>query len=146
VPWTSDTEVDAFVLRFLERTLPKSEWTHAAHLAVGTWHVHHHGAAKAVELLRKRIQALNESHGTPNTDSGGYHETITCAYAHLIADFLAGCREGTTLADRVQVLLASPLASNSALLEYYSRDRLISVAARQGWVAPDLRQLPGASR
>jgi hypothetical protein len=140
--WTSDDELNDFVVRFCERTLPKTEWTHAAHLAVGTWHVHHHGLAIAVELLRERIHALNESHGTPNTVSSGYHETITRAYAHLIADFLSSCDEGTTLADRVQALLASPLSGKSALLAFYSPDRLMSVAARRGWVAPDLKPLP----
>ena len=38
--WTSDAQLDDFVARFRERTLPKSEWTHAAHLSVGAWHVH----------------------------------------------------------------------------------------------------------
>jgi hypothetical protein len=88
----TDAELDAFVLRFRERTLAKAEWTHHAHLTVGTWHVHRYGVTAAVGLLRDGIRALNESLGTINSDSGGYHETITRAYAHLIAAFLAGCR------------------------------------------------------
>jgi hypothetical protein len=143
VSWTSDAELDAFVVRFCNRTLAKSEWTHAAHLAVGTWHVHHYGVTNAVKLLRERIQALNASHGTPNTDSSGYHETITCAYAHLIDGFLAARPGDITLAERVQVLLASPVAARDALLKYYSRDLLLSVAARREWKPPDLMQLPG---
>jgi hypothetical protein len=144
VPWTSDTQLEAFVLRFRQRTLPKAEWTHAAHLSVGAWHVYRYGVAAAVDLLRNGIRALNESHGTANTDSGGYHESITRAYAHLIAEFLAGCPENATLSERVEALLASPLANRDALLQYYSRDRLMSVAARRDWKPPDLRQLPGA--
>ena len=77
---TSDAELDAFVRWFRERTLPKWEWTHAAHLAVGTWHVHRYGVRASVDLLRDGICTLNQSHGTANTDSGGYHETITRAY------------------------------------------------------------------
>jgi hypothetical protein len=141
--WTSDAQLDEFVLRFRERTLPKAEWTHHAHLAVGTWHVHRYGVTKAVGLLRDRIRALNDSHGTGNTDSGGYHETITRAYAHLIAGFLGGCSDGTTLSQRVEALLASPLAGKDALLEYYSGERLMSVAARREWIEPDLKPLPG---
>jgi hypothetical protein len=139
---TSDAMLDAFVLRFHERTLPKPEWTHAAHLTVGAWHVHRYGVEEAVNRLRQAIRALNHSHGTPNTDSGGYHETITRAYAHLIEKFLTGCREGSTLAERVEALLASPLAHKDALLEYYSKDRLMSVAARREWNRPDLKPLP----
>ena len=113
--WTSDAQLDDFVARFHERTLPKSEWTHAAHLSVGAWHVDRYGVEEAVKRLRQAIRALNESHGTANTDSGGYHETITRAYADLIAEFLSEQREGT-LAQRVGALLASPLAHKNALL------------------------------
>jgi len=140
--WTSDAQLDDFVVRFLNRTLPKSEWTHAAHLSVGAWHVHRYGVEEAVNRLRQGIRALNESHGTANTDSGGYHETITRAYALLIAEFLSGQREGT-LAQRVGALLASPLAHKNALLEYYSKERLMSVAARGEWSGPDLKPFTG---
>ena len=137
--WTSNAELDEFVLRFRARKLAKGEWTHHAHLAVGAWHVHWYGVPAAADHLRNGIRALNDAHGTANTDTGGYHETITLAYAHLIGSFLAGCAEGTTLAERVQALLASPLAGKDALMEYYSRDRLLSVAARREWREPDLK-------
>ena len=140
--WTSDAQLDDFVARFRERTLPKSEWTHAAHLSVGAWHVHRYGVEEAVNRLRQGIRALNESHGTANTDSGGYHETITRAYAQLIAEFLGGHSESSTLAQRLGALLASPLAHKDALLEYYSKDRLMSSAARREWNRPDLKPLP----
>src|SRR5688572_21330050 len=39
----TDTELDDLVMRFVERSLPKAEWTHAAHLAVGLWHVRRYG-------------------------------------------------------------------------------------------------------
>ena len=140
--WTSDDQLEALVLRFNDQTLPKSEWTHAAHLSVGAWHVHRYGVVEAVNRLRQGIRALNDSHGTANTDSSGYHETITRAYAHLIAEFLSEQREGT-LAQRVGALLASPLAHKNALLEYYSKERLMSVAARGEWSGPDLKPFTG---
>ncbi|MFL5475043.1 MAG: hypothetical protein ACJ8A6_05045, partial [Gemmatimonadales bacterium] len=55
-------------------------------------------------------------------------------------EFYAGQRNGT-LAQRVEVLLASPLAHKNALLRYYSRELLMSVAARREWNGPDLRPL-----
>ena len=39
----TDAELEDLVRRFAERTLPKAEWTHAAHLAVGLWHVSRYG-------------------------------------------------------------------------------------------------------
>jgi hypothetical protein len=143
VSWPSTNELDDLVARFHARTLPKSEWTHQAHLAVGTWHVHRLGPDQALPRLRSGIRRLNDSHGTPNTDTSGYHETMTRAYVMLLAAFIAG-RDGQAAADCAEALLASRLAARDALLMYYSKDRLMSVEARRAWVEPDLRPLPTA--
>jgi len=139
--WPTIGELDDLVARFRARTIPKSEWTHVAHLAVGLWHVHTHRPERALALLRGGITRLNEAHGTVNDDSGGYHETITRAYVRLLSDFIR-TRPGREAAECVQALALSPLAENTALSRYYSRERLRSVAARRGWVEPDIEPLP----
>jgi len=137
--WPSDEELVQLVARFEACTLPKADWTHAAHLTVGAWHVKRSGAEPALAHLREAIRRLNESHGTLNSDSGGYHETITWAYTLLIARFLIAAPG--SLAEQIQSLLASPLAAKDILLRFYSSELLMSVAARRGRVAPDLREL-----
>jgi len=139
--WPTTAELDDLVSSFRLRTLPKSAWTHRSHLAVGMWHVRRYGPAEALSKLRTGIRCLNDSHGTPNTDRHGYHETMTRAYVALIADFLSSCPENGTPADCVQALLTSPLAGRDVLLDYYSKDRLMSVAARRRWLEPDRRTL-----
>jgi hypothetical protein len=141
MPWPTSDELDDLVARFRARTLSKHEWTHRAHLAVGTWHVHAHGPAQALEFLRSGITRLNEAHGTVNGDNSGYHETVTRAYVHLLYDFIRR-HPGPAVAGCVQALLADPLAEKTALLRYYSRQSLGSVTARKGWVEPDLEPLP----
>ena len=42
----------------------------------------------------------------------------------------------------VNALLSTNLANPNWLLEYWSRDRLMSVEARRTWVEPDLKSLP----
>lgn len=138
--WPTPEQLDSLVARFRDCTLPKGEWTHLAHLAVGTWHVHRHGAEHALEILRAGITRLNEAHGTVNDDKGGYHETITRAYVLLLSDFL-GTRAGLPAADCVQALLGSPLIAKRALFRFYSEQALLSVSARRGWVAPDVAPL-----
>jgi hypothetical protein len=127
--------------RFRKRTLPKASWTHAAHLAVGLWHVRRYGPERALPLLRARIRLLNDAHGTPNSDTQGYHETVTKAYAELIAALLGTLAPGTPVIDCIHSLLASPVSAKDALLTYYSRERLMSVEARRQWVEPDRRPL-----
>jgi hypothetical protein len=134
-------ELEDLVRRFTECTLPKAEWTHAAHLAVGLWHVSRYGRDEALARLRASISRLNESHGTVNSATGGYHETVTRAYVQLLAAFAAR-HDAMTDAQRVTALLADPLAEKQALLRFYSRQRLDSATARLGWAAPDLEPLP----
>jgi hypothetical protein len=137
----TDAELEDLVRRFAERSLPKAEWTHGAHLAVGLWHVSRYGRDDALARLRAGITRLNESHGTVNSATGGYHETVTRAYVQLLAAF--GARLGDkTLAERVTALLEDPLADKRALFRFYSRAALESVQARLGWIEPDLAPLP----
>ena len=133
--------VDDLAARFRAAVVPHGEWTHGAHLAVGAWHVHHHGPEAALAILRSGIRALNEAHGTPNSATRGYHETITRAYVALLADALAAFPEPTPLADRVARILAGPLAEREVLFRFWSRDLLMSPVARAAWVEPDLAPL-----
>ena len=140
---TASPAVDpaALASRFTELTLPKEEWTHAAHLTVGAWHVDRFGASEALTRLRDGIRRLNESHGNVNTPTSGYHETITAAYVTLLTAYLDACPSGLPLAGRVERLLASPLAARDMLFTFYSRERLMSPEARAQWVEPDLLPL-----
>jgi len=137
----SGCPIDDLVARFRARTLPHAEWTHRAHLTVGAWHVQQYGPDEALARLRVGIRALNDAHGTANTATSGYHETVTRAYVVLLAEFLAACPAGMLLAERVQRLLAGPLAARDALLQFYSRERLMSPTARAEWVEPDVAAL-----
>lgn len=132
-------DVEELAARFVACTLPKEEWTHQAHLTVGLWHVERYGADTALERLRTGIRRLNDSHGTPNTESRGYHETITRAYVMVLSEFLATCPREMPLTERVARLLASPVSDRDYLLRFYSRERLMSAAARAEWVDPDLQ-------
>ena len=137
----TEAELDDFVRRFNACAIPRPEWTHAAHLAVGLWHASRYGRADALQRLRAGITRLNESNGVINSATGGYHETVTRAYVNLLADFAAR-HPDKTAAERVAALLADPLSDKKALLRFYSRSVLESFAARLDWVEPDLAPLP----
>ena len=137
--WPPD--VDAFAARFAECTIPREEWTHLAHLIVGLWHLHRFGPEEALRQLRVGIRRLNESHGTLNTATGGYHETITRAYVALLSDFDRSCPAEMSLGARVTQLLNSQLAERDVLLKFFSRERLMSPHARAYWVEPDIAPL-----
>lgn len=133
-------ETERIARGLIERTLPKSEWTHEAHLRAGLWHVINHGAVAALELLRVRITAYNESVGTANTDSSGYHETLTRFYVTVIDRFVAAADRKLSL-DELAARLIAEAGDRRLPLRHYSETRLFSVVARRSWVEPDLRPI-----
>ena len=134
------TDIEGLVGRFLDCTLTKAEWTHQAHLTVGAWHVDRYGPDEALARLRSGIRALNDSHGTLNSATSGYHETITRAYVRVIDEVLG--TSSLPLPERVAALLNGSAGERDSLLRYYSRDALMSPRARAEWVEPDLQPLP----
>jgi hypothetical protein len=50
--------LDDLAQRFAALTLPKPEWTHAAHLAIGLWHASRYGRDDALARLRSGIRLL----------------------------------------------------------------------------------------
>jgi hypothetical protein len=140
----SDANIARAGEKFLDRTLPKPEWTHAAHFAVTLWLIRHRPEMDLDSHLPDLIRAFNEASGTPNTDSGGYHETITRASLAAARSWSA-VHPDLPLHDLLEGLLASPMGRSGWLLDYWSRERLFSVAARRAWLAPDLKAFPHAS-
>ena len=140
-PFADGAAVEDIVKGFLDRTLVKPRWTHHAHIVVAIWHIRRFGAERSLELLRDRIWSYNLSVGTQNTDSGGYHETITRFFVWQVARYLATAPAEASFIALVNDLAARPEGAKDWPLTYWSRDRLMSVAARRGWVEPDLRPL-----
>ena len=134
------SETDRLAEAFVDCTLPKEQWTHHAHLRVGLWHLLRYPPAEALALLRERIKRYNIARGGVNTDSAGYHETITRFYVWLIARFVAAADRAEP-EDELAERLVREYGDRDWPLRYYSRDRLLSAEARRGWVEPDLAPL-----
>ena len=88
------------------------------------------------------IRRYNEAVGVPNSDTRGYHATITEASLRATAQALAEAGPDAPLAPVLAALLASPLGQSRWLLAHWSEPRLMSLAARRGWLEPDLAPLP----
>jgi hypothetical protein len=134
-------DTDRIVREFIARTLPKSEWTHEAHLRVGLWHALRYADAAALELLRGRISAYNEATGVANTAQSGYHETITRFYVHVIRVFVRSVNPVSPI-DEMAHALIEQWGDKNLPLRHYSPHRLFSAEARRAWVEPDLAPLP----
>ena len=141
-PFTSDAEIIAIGEGVVARTLPKPAWTHAAHFAAAVYLIAGQSDLVAERDMPGLIRAYNTATGVANTDSEGYHETITLASLRAVRAFLARLPEGAPLFVACNALLVTELGKRDWLLAYWSRDRLFSGEARRGWVGPDVRDLP----
>jgi hypothetical protein len=135
--FATDQQIESFIGEFEACRLPKAHWTHEAHLLVGLWYLTRHSTEDALTIVRARIRAHNESVGTANTDTSGYHETLTRLYLNGIAA-LREQYKTLSLTDLLKTLLASPLANRAYPFAFYSKEQLFSVTARHEWVEPDL--------
>ena len=138
--FTTDTEIDCLARGMIDRSLPKSAWTHAAHFATALWLLKHRGL-HAMREMGPLIMAYNEVTGVANTDTGGYHETITLASLRAAHSWLVK-RPDASLHVVLGEMLASPIGRSDWVFRYWSRPLLFSVAARRSWVEPDLAALP----
>lgn len=141
VPFTSDDEIAVIAHGVIDRTLPKPRWTHGAHFAAALFLLARRPDLDAPRAMPGLIRAYNEATGVANTDTDGYHETITQASLRAAQAFLNDHRDMALYA-ACNALMASPLGKPDWLLAYWSRERLFFVEARRGWVEPDLAPLP----
>ena len=137
----SETQTDRIAQAFCNCTLPKEEWTHEAHLRVGLWHLLRYSPSEAIGRLRQGIRQYNTACGVANTDTSGYHETITQFYVWAIAHFLED-RDRSQPVDRLAAELLDTCGDKHLPFIYYSKERLMSREARRHWVESDLVPMP----
>jgi hypothetical protein len=131
---------EVFLGRFERCELPEAEWTHLAHIRVAWVCLSILPADAALQRIRKGILRYN-------TDvlqrRHKYHETVTVAFTRIVADRIRAGENWEDFAQRIDDLLNTEMP---LLLRYYSKNRLLSNAARDGFLEPDLEKIPAFSQ
>jgi hypothetical protein len=140
--------LEAFLAAFESGTLPKHRWTHAAHILTGACYVHTLGEAQAIAHMRTRVRAYNLAVGGQNTDTSGYHETVTILWIKLLSAYhrettaadptLAHPESRPTFATRAVARFAP---QRDILRRYYDYDIIASTEARRTWTSPNVGSL-----
>ena len=114
------------------------EWTHSAHVAMAVAHLRRYpdGTLGRVRAIRH----YNDKQGTPNTESSGYHETLTRFWLAIVADFP---RRGSFASEFEAATAAVARYGGERGLHsaYFSFDVVRSRQARAEWIPPDLATL-----
>jgi hypothetical protein len=138
---SDESGIDVFIAAFEDGTLPKSRWTHAAHILTGSCYVHTFGERAALDRMRARVSAYNVAVGGQNTPTSGYHETVTVLWIKILTAFR---REHPALARAPFATLAVEHFSSQKDIfsRYYDFDVVASPEARRAWQLPTLMPLP----
>lgn len=131
---------DAELLDAFESTaLPLSEWCHALHLRVAYLILSAASFDAALAKLREGIQAYNAAHAVPSSLESGYHETLTVCWLRLVAESMGDAPAGDSRAFHD----AHPeLHDERRVLDYYTRDHILTQRAKREFVEPNRRPLP----
>jgi hypothetical protein len=136
----SEQNLTAFLAMFEDHRLPKSSWTHAAHVSVAACYLFGSDPGAVLPRMRAAIRGYNESAGTANTPTSGYHETITVFWLRMVDEFLRQSHPASRL--EAARLAVTAFAEQRALHSgYYSFNVATDTRARREWVEPDLQPI-----
>lgn len=133
----TEAEITHIAEGFADLSLPADAFDHTGHWAAVVWLLHNHGEAWVAREMPAMIRAFNAAKGGVNTDTEGYHATITQASIAGASDLMAG-----SVVETMDRVLASDFARSDWVKAHWRRETLFSVEARRGWVEPDLAVLP----
>jgi flavin reductase (DIM6/NTAB) family NADH-FMN oxidoreductase RutF len=114
--------------------LPRRQWTHAGHVAIGAYYAVRFPDT-AFEHTRNGILRHNEAVGTVNSDCSGYHETLTRLWSLILTKVTQGFSDPWMAACHAVERLGEDRDLHCL---YYSFDVVRSAEARRVWIAPDL--------
>lgn len=135
--YATEESIRALTQGLLDTRWPENDWKHREHCIATLGLILFHPELQLDQELPGIIQRYNVAHGGKNTDTSGYHHTMTLLYLHAIRHFLHELPPSTPPADAARALLQSPIGNKEYPLRYYSRERLLSKEARCTWMDPD---------
>ena len=134
-PYRTPREVEMLVEEFENCTLPLSRFKHPAHLAVALYYLTRATPPEATRRMRESLLRILARYGV-----AGYSETTTLFWLRRVESFLAGVDATRSVVSLLDELIAG-YGDARLIYDYYTRERLMSDAARSGWTEPDLKPL-----
>lgn len=129
-------EDEAFAAEFERCAFPPGQFRHADHIRLAWIYLRQHEYGIAEQRMRRSILQFACHVGARQK----YHETMTIAWMRLVS--VAFRLSGRIVQFRDFAVCHAWLLNKDAIFEFYSRDRLLSDAARASWVEPDRKPMP----
>ena len=133
--YKSEAEIREVVQGLESCITGKDNFSHQDHLAVAVWYLRQ-DEAQAVNLMRASLHRFLDHYDC----RANYHETLTRFWIRLVQRALAGASPNQTLLDATNAVV-SQLNDSRIAFDYYSKELVESVAAKERWIEPDLKKL-----
>jgi hypothetical protein len=130
--FASDAEVATLVEAFEAATIPPSQFTHAAHIAVALSYLDKWPLAAALARMREKLFQFTAHNHLVDL----YHETLTTFWMRLLDHLVSNHYRELPLWRRINLIVAR-WGTARPVEAHYSREVIKSKAARQEWVPPD---------
>lgn len=131
--YKSESEIEQVVQGFESCVTGKDSFSHNDHLAVAVWYLRQ-DEKRAFNLMRASLHRFLDSYDC----RANYHETLTRFWILLVRKTLEGLRPDLGLLDATNAVV-NKLNNSRIAYEFYSKELVESAAAKEGWVAPDLK-------
>jgi len=128
---------------FEDCSIAPAAFDHRSHLTVACWYAQTED--DPLERMRRGIHRFNAHHGIFTSPTRGYHETITRFWMTMVRASLCPLPDSHDATARINKVVAV-LSDKMLILDYYSRDLIVSDDARYGWMKPDKKPLPEVRR
>ncbi|HEY3762260.1 MAG TPA: hypothetical protein VGN23_10990 [Verrucomicrobiae bacterium] len=134
------TDDEQFLAEFESCRVPLDQWHHKEHIKLAYLYLRKYLLDEAIDHVRTRIKAYNAAHKVPEAVDRGYHETMTQAWMRLV--HLTLCEYGPAENADKFYEQHPQLWQMKTLRLFYTRDRFMTLQAKQEFIEPDLTPLP----
>ncbi len=130
-------EIEAVIKGFESCTTAKDDFTHRSHLTVAAYYLHGSNQPNATQRMRAGLLRFLDHHGVGRAK---FHETLTIFWIRTVWAFVERLTQDLSLLEMTNEVIES-LGDSRLVFEYYSEELLRTDETRNGWVAPDLKDL-----
>jgi hypothetical protein len=134
--FSNNAEVETLVQAFETATIPPSQFTHVAHMAVALSYLDKLPLPAALTRMRERL-----FHFTAHNHVDLYHETLTVFWMRLLDHVAHSHYREVPLWRRINLIVAR-WGTAAPVEAHYSREVIKSKVARSAWIPPDRLPLP----
>ncbi len=132
--YKTETEITNIVESFEACTISREAWKHAEHLTVATHYALNHDYIIAYDKMKSGIFKLLNAFGVDLNVEMPYHETLTVFWLKTVFDYINANPNKSSIEITNEII---ETFDKDYPLKFYSRKRLFSVEAKNGFIEAD---------